>query len=90
VGQLIASGLAERAVHARDRAPAFRLRDGNVAVFSSDKVLCVGPMLIVFYRGRWCPYRNLDPSAIQAASWRRPVCGGFCCRRLAADALRQP
>jgi peroxiredoxin len=68
VDQLIAAGLAEKAVHAGGRAPSFRLRDGNGATFSSDRALCAGPVLIVFYRGRWCPYCNLDLSAIESAS----------------------
>jgi peroxiredoxin len=68
VRQLMTSGLAERAVHAGDRAPAFRLRDGNGDTVSSDDLLCIGPVLIVFYKGRWYPYCNLDLSAIQSAS----------------------
>jgi peroxiredoxin len=51
-----------------DRVPSFRLRDGDGAAFSSDDALRVGPVLIVFYRGRWCPYCNLDLSAIESAS----------------------
>jgi peroxiredoxin len=68
VDQLLALGLAERALHAGDRAPFFRLRDGSGATFSSDDALRVGPVLIVFYRGRWCPYCNVDLAAIELAS----------------------
>ena len=70
VGQTIASRLAERAVRAGDRVPPFRLRDGNGAAFSSDDALRLGPMLIVFYKSRWCPYCNLELSAIESTSDR--------------------
>lgn len=65
---LAASGLAERAAHAGETAPAFRLLDGSGRVFSSRQALRRGPIVLVFYRGRWCPYCNLDLRAIEAAS----------------------
>ncbi|MDY0885906.1 peroxiredoxin-like family protein [Dongia soli] len=68
VDDLMASGLGERAVRAGSLAPAFRLRDGNGVVVSSHKWLFAGPMVLVFYRGRWCPYCNLDLRAIEAAA----------------------
>jgi peroxiredoxin len=66
--QLLASGLDERVLHVGERPPSFRLRDGSGATFSSDNALSVGPVLIVFYRGRWCPYCNVDLAAIESAS----------------------
>jgi peroxiredoxin len=68
VDALATSGLAERALHAGEQAPAFRLRDGNGRAFSSREALRSGPVVVVFYRGRWCPYCNVDLSAIEAAS----------------------
>ncbi|TXH32319.1 MAG: AhpC/TSA family protein [Rhodospirillaceae bacterium] len=68
VDDLIASGLAERAVHAGRLAPAFRLRDGNGVVMSSHEWLAAGPMVLVFYRGHWCPYCNADLRAIESAA----------------------
>ena len=65
---LAASGLAERAMHAGKQAPAFRLRDGYGEAFSSREALRRGPIVLVFYRGRWCPYCNMDLRAIEAAS----------------------
>ena len=65
---LVASGLAERALHAGEQAPAFRLRDGCGGAFSSRQALCRGPIVLVFYRGRWCPYCNIDLRAIEAVS----------------------
>src|SRR4029077_15344184 len=66
---LAASGLAERAMHAGAQAPPFPLRDGyGGAAFSSPDALRRGPIVLVFYRGRWCPYCNIDLRAIEAAS----------------------
>src|SRR3954447_21783919 len=68
VERLAASGLAERAMHAGEQAPAFQLRDGYGRAFSSRKALRSGPIVLVFYRGGWCPYCNIDLRAIEAAS----------------------
>ena len=65
---LAASGLAERAMHAGEQAPAFRLRDGYGEAFSSREALGRGPIVLVFYRGRWCSYCSIDLRAIEAAS----------------------
>ena len=65
---LAASGLAERAMHAGEQAPPFRLRDGHGRAFSSREALPRGPMVLMFYRGRWCPYCTVDLRAIESAS----------------------
>src|SRR3954447_24948971 len=68
VEALATSGLAERAAQAGEQAPAFRLRDGHGRGFSSRGGLRRGPIILVFYRGRWCPYCNIDLRAIESAS----------------------
>ncbi|UPJ48554.1 AhpC/TSA family protein [Bradyrhizobium sp. 200] len=68
VEALAASGLAERAAHAGEQAPAFRLRDGHGRSFSSREALRRGPVVLVFYRGRWSPYCNVELRAVEAAS----------------------
>lgn len=68
IDNLIASGVAEKAIRAGDRAPAFRLPDAEGRMISSYDLLNDGPVLIVFYRGRWCPYCNLDLRAIEAVA----------------------
>jgi peroxiredoxin len=65
---LISSGIAERAIHAGDQAPGFRLRDPDGKAISFYDLLNSGPVVIVFYRGRWCPYCTLDLRAIQAVA----------------------
>jgi peroxiredoxin len=65
---LIASGQAERALSAGDRAPAFTLPDPDGVEVSSTDLLNSGPLVVTFYRGVWCPYCNLDLQAIEATA----------------------
>ncbi len=66
--ELIASGQAERALKAGDRAPAFSLPDTEGHVVSSAALVAAGPLVLTFYRGVWCPYCNMDLQAIEAAA----------------------
>ena len=66
--ELIASGQAERALKAGDRAPVFTLPDADGIAVSSADLLARGPLVLTFYRGVWCPYCNLDLQAIEAAA----------------------
>lgn len=68
VDDLIFSGIAERAIGAGDCAPGFRLPDPDGEAISSYNLLNSGPVLIFFYRGRWCPYCDVDLRAIQAVA----------------------
>ena len=65
--ELIASGAAERALKAGDRAPEFTLKDANGREVSSRELLANGALLVTFYRGVWCPYCNMDLQALQEA-----------------------
>ncbi|MGC1304477.1 MAG: peroxiredoxin-like family protein [Caulobacteraceae bacterium] len=64
---LIASGQAERALRAGDRAPDFNLQDPDGAWVSSRDLLARGPLVLSFYRGVWCVYCNMELEALQAA-----------------------
>ncbi len=64
---LVASGQAERALKAGDRAPAFALADPDGVPVSSADLLAQGPLVLSFYRGVWCPYCNFDLAALEAA-----------------------
>ncbi|GLQ56128.1 peroxiredoxin-like family protein [Devosia nitrariae] len=68
IEDLVSSGIAERAVRAGDYAPRFRLRDSDGKAISSNDLLERGPVLVVFYRGRWCPYCRLDLRALEAVA----------------------
>src|SRR5215813_13546660 len=57
--ELIASGAAERAVRA-GAAPSFELPDADGKVVRLAEFVAAGPVVLLFYRGIWCPYCNLD------------------------------
>jgi peroxiredoxin len=63
--ELIHSGLANRALKAGDHAPSFELPDGDGMLWRPDHLLRGGPLVIVFFRGRWCAYCNAQLSALQ-------------------------
>ena len=65
--ELIASGAAERALKAGDRAPEFTLKDANGREVASRELVAKGPLVATFYRGVWCPYCNMDLQALQEA-----------------------
>lgn len=63
--ELIASGQADRALHAGDRAPGFALPDPDGTLVSAQDLQAKGPLVLTFYRGVWCPYCNLDLQALE-------------------------
>ncbi|HTW48011.1 MAG TPA: peroxiredoxin-like family protein [Acidobacteriaceae bacterium] len=65
--ELAASGIAQRAVKAGDRAPDFRLPDARGGHVRLRDLLAKGPVVVSFYRGGWCPYCNLELRALQHA-----------------------
>jgi peroxiredoxin len=65
--ELVASGQAERALKAGDIAPEFILNDPDGKPVSSVELLKRGPLVISFYRGVWCPYCNLELTALEEA-----------------------
>lgn len=65
IQQLNASNAAGRALKIGDAAPQFELPDGDGRVWRSKDFLQAGPLVIVFYRGRWCAYCNAQLVALQ-------------------------
>jgi peroxiredoxin len=65
--ELVASGQANRAAKACDKAHTFTLRDGHGHWVSSLELLAKGPLVVSFYRGVWCPYCNFELQALEAA-----------------------
>ena len=59
------SGIASRALKQSEKAPAFVLPDGDGRLWRSEDLLRSGPLVIVFYRGRWCAYCNTQLVALQ-------------------------
>ena len=63
--ELAQSGLADRTLKTGDCAPVFELPDGDGMLWRSEDLLRSGPLVIVFYRGRWCAYCNAQLCALQ-------------------------
>lgn len=56
IAELRTSGAIERALGAGDSAPAFALPNAGGTVVSSAELLARGPLIVSFFRGKWCPY----------------------------------
>jgi len=56
VEELFASGIEERILPVGAMAPEFELRDSSNRLVKSRDLLAVGPLVINFFRGRWCSY----------------------------------
>lgn len=59
------SELPDRALRQGERAPNFRLPNATGALIELDTLRTQGPVVILFYRGQWCPYCNLELRAYQ-------------------------
>ncbi len=65
VETLIISGAAEKALREGQQAPDFTLPDAIGRVVTLADILTRGPAVVIFYRGIWCPYCNLQLRAYQ-------------------------
>jgi peroxiredoxin len=56
IEELFASGIEERILPVGAAAPEFALKDSRGRLVRSQDMLALGPLVIKFFRGRWCPY----------------------------------
>jgi peroxiredoxin len=56
VEELRASGITDRILPAGSDALSFELPDQDGKLVSSAALLAAGPLVIIFLRGRWCPF----------------------------------
>src|ERR1700748_2085225 len=56
IAELFAAGIEEKLLRVGDVAPAFALPDANGKLVRSADLLALGPLVVSFFRGRWCPY----------------------------------
>ena len=49
---------AKKALNVGAKMPAFNLTDANGKAVASDDLLKQGNLVVVFYRGSWCPFCN--------------------------------
>lgn len=56
---------APKGLPVNDKAPVFVAKDQNGKNVSLENLLQKGPVVLVFYRGQWCPYCNRQLSQLQ-------------------------
>src|ERR1700683_4034955 len=56
VAELFHSGIEEKILPVGATAPEFALKDAAGRLARSADLLALGPLVIKFFRGRWCPY----------------------------------
>jgi len=54
--ELFNSGIEDRILKPGARAPEFELQDASGKMVRSSDLLALGPVVLSFFRGRWCPY----------------------------------
>ena len=67
IEELRTSFVMERAIGVDALAPDFTLPDAQGKPVAMSEVLRLGPVVVTFYRGGWCPYCNIQLRAYQAA-----------------------
>ncbi|MBD3404254.1 redoxin domain-containing protein [candidate division GN15 bacterium] len=65
VAQVAESGVLETALGEGDRAPMFALPNAVGDTVRLAGLLETGPAVLVWYRGGWCPYCNMQLNAMQ-------------------------
>jgi peroxiredoxin len=56
ISELLATGIEGRLLRPGMQAPGFALADVNGKLVRSSDLLALGPLVVNFFRGRWCPY----------------------------------
>lgn len=56
VEELFATGIEQRILPVGATAPEFALPDFSGKIVRSSDLLALGPLVVNFFRGRWCPY----------------------------------
>ena len=54
-----------KGLEVNDKAPIFNAKDQSGKDFNLQKALKKGAVVLVFYRGQWCPYCNKQLSQLQ-------------------------
>lgn len=56
IEELFATGIEQRILPVGATAPEFALPDFSGKLVRSSDLLALGPLIVTFFRGRWCPY----------------------------------
>ena len=65
IDDVLRQGVLDRATNVGDTAPAFVLPNASGKSVALGSLLADGPVIVVWYRGGWCPYCNLTLRAYQ-------------------------
>ena len=76
IEELEATGILESALNKGDTAPAFALPNATGDEVSLASLLEQGPAVLVWYRGGWCPYCNIQLRTMQEALPAIEAAGG--------------
>ena len=66
VKELFATGIEQQILSAENLAPEFSLPDACGRIVHSADLLALGPLVVKFFRGRWCPY-----CMTELAAWKQ-------------------
>jgi len=76
VEQLGRADTVGRALKTGDRMPGFVLPNAEGRLVMSDELLARGPLVLVFFRGNWCPFCVQTLAALKSALPRIAEAGG--------------
>lgn len=65
IQEVAESGVLDRAKNVGDQAPDFTLPDASGENVTLSALLETGPVVLIWYRGEWCPYCNIYLQDIQ-------------------------
>jgi peroxiredoxin len=77
VEELFASGIEERILPVGATAPEFALNDTTGKKLRSADLLALGPLVVNFFRGRWCPYCVTELEAWRDLHGKLRECGAL-------------
>lgn len=63
--KIIETGIVDTALKKGNKAPEFSLTNANKQLVTLSERLKAGPVVLLFYRGGWCPYCNMELKAYQ-------------------------
>lgn len=62
---LLTAQTSPKGIDENAKAPMFSAKDQNGQTFNLSSALKKGPVVLVFYRGQWCPYCNKQLAALE-------------------------
>lgn len=77
VRHLKETGVGQAALKAGDTCPEFMLANAEGRLVNSVELLARGPVVLSFYRGKWCPYCVTELEALRDATPEIAASGGL-------------